>query len=92
MSDPAERITQVCNEIRELLLRKNTKYGNSALEPSRIFSKADAVEQIKVRIDDKLTRIRNSGLDGAEDTLLDLIGYLILLRVALTNDFKPAGF
>jgi hypothetical protein len=37
-----------------MLLSKNASYGNSALEPVRIFSKADPVEQLKVRLDDKV--------------------------------------
>ncbi len=78
-----EMIAAECDAIKKLLLEKNAKYGNSALEPSRVFSKADAIEQIKVRIDDKLSRIRTSGTSGAdEDTEQDLIGYLVLLRVA----------
>lgn len=79
---PAEReITSVCLEVRDLLLRKNTAYGNSALEPARIFSRADPIEQLLVRIDDKLTRLQR-GQNDDEDTELDLIGYLVLLRVA----------
>ena len=70
-------IAQVCDEVKELLLSKNRKYGNSALCPRRIFSKASPVEQILVRLDDKLARIETSGLsvngEGVvdEDTLLD---------------------
>jgi hypothetical protein len=76
-------ISDACDKIKKLLLEKNRKYGNSALSPKRIFSKSCATEQLKVRIDDKLSRIANTGLDGAdEDTLQDLIGYLILLMVA----------
>jgi hypothetical protein len=68
-------------EIREFLISKNQAYGNSAVEPVRVFSKADAVEQIRVRIDDKISRLMRGRADG-EDTELDLLGYLILLRVA----------
>lgn len=76
-------IAKECDGIKELLLSKNKKYGNSALEPNRIFSKSDSIEQIRVRIDDKLSRIRTTGNDvDGEDTEQDLIGYLILLRVA----------
>ena len=79
-----EDIEIVCNSIKDLLISKNKKYGNSALEPKRIFSQSDAMEQIKVRIDDKLSRIATSGTEGAdEDTLQDLIGYLVLLKVAM---------
>ena len=81
-----ENVTKVCDEIKNLLITKNAAYGNSALDPVRIFSKASTTEQILVRIDDKLSRIRTSGLATAgiisEDTVMDLIGYLILLRVS----------
>jgi len=58
-------------------------YGDSAVNPVRIFSKASAEEQINVRIDDKLSRIlRGEEIENVpEDTELDLIGYLILKRV-----------
>jgi hypothetical protein len=85
----AQLIEQECDALKALLLAKNAKYGDSASNPIRIFSKASPVEQILVRIDDKLSRIARSGfamkasdLVGAdEDTVKDLIGYLILLRV-----------
>lgn len=83
MPTPAEMIAAECDALKALLLEKNRKYGNSALEPRRIFSKASAIEQICVRIDDKLSRIANgNGFLGDEDTTQDLLGYLILLRVA----------
>ena len=66
-----------------MLLSKNKAYGDSALEPDNIFSKLDNAQAICARIDDKLSRIKNNGLDDAtEDTLDDLIGYLILLKIA----------
>ena len=68
--------------ITAVLLEKNRKYGDSALCPARIFSSADPVEQLRVRIDDKLSRIRSSQGDDQEDTELDLLGYLVLLRCA----------
>ena len=76
-------IKWTCNEIRDLLIRKNKAYGDSALEPDNIFSKLDNAQAICARIDDKLSRIKNVGLDDkTEDTLDDLIGYLILLKIA----------
>ena len=83
MSDTAALIAKICDDIRDLLLRKNQAYGNSALEPIRVFSKASSCEQILVRIDDKLNRIKQGAniLSEDEDVLQDLIGYLILLKV-----------
>jgi hypothetical protein len=75
-------VTKVLENIKEILLEKNRKYGDSALNPSRIFAKSDAVEQINVRIDDKLQRIQNRQDDEDEDVTTDLMGYLVLLKIA----------
>ena len=80
--DTQTAIIKKCDELKALLLEKNRKYGNSALEPARIFSKASKEEQILVRIDDKLNRIKNRQQDEDEDVIMDLAGYLILLMVA----------
>jgi hypothetical protein len=80
--DAQQIIAQICDEIKSMLLEKNRKYGNSALEPIRVFSKADAKEQIRVRIDDKLSRLRSLQQDETEDVISDLIGYLVLLKVS----------
>lgn len=79
-------IATTCDEIKELLLEKNRKYGDSALSPLRVFSKCDPVEAILVRMDDKLSRIRTSDPEDAEDAYLDLLGYLVLHRVALMQE------
>lgn len=78
-------IEKECDAIKKLLLEKNSKYGNSALDPVRIFSKACAAEQLLVRIDDKLSRIKRGAglLSNDEDVLSDLIGYLVLLKISL---------
>jgi hypothetical protein len=83
MSDPKmqELITLECERIANFLLEKNKAYGNSAAEPIRIFSKADPLAQIDIRIDDKLSRIAKGAEFPGDDTELDLIGYLILKRV-----------
>lgn len=76
-----EAIIQVLDEVRDMLLAKNAAYGNSALAPLRVFSRAPPDEQLRVRIDDKLSRLARGSVDGTEDTVLDLLGYLVLLRV-----------
>ena len=78
------RIEEVMEEVRVMLLAKNEQYGDSALSPNRIFSKASTDEQIKVRIDDKLNRLMlgNDSMESDEDVIKDLIGYLILLLVS----------
>lgn len=81
-------IAEECDAIKDMLIAKNKAYGNSALEPVRIFSNASAQEQILVRIDDKLSRL-GRGIDVGdvpEDTVSDLIGYLILLKVSRASE------
>lgn len=78
-----ELIAKECDSIKELLLEKNKKYGNSVMAPKRIFSKQDSVEQIKVRIDDKLSRIMNIGTNpdaDIDDNIKDLIRLLNLIK------------
>tara|TARA_Y100000593_G_C4114748_1_gene239683 strand:+ start:83 stop:526 length:444 start_codon:yes stop_codon:yes gene_type:complete len=79
-----QEIVTICDDIKALLVSKNRKYGNSALEPVRIFSQSLPTEQICVRIDDKLSRIaKGAGLLATdEDVINDLIGYLVLLKIA----------
>ena len=78
-------IISKCDAVKSLLLEKNAAYGDSALEPVRVFSRATPIEQILVRLDDKLSRItRGGGIVGDdEDVIQDIIGYLILLQIAL---------
>ena len=74
-----------------LLSEKNKAYCDSAVKPFNIFSKGNAVDSLCARIDDKIMRIKNKGInDQTEDTVSDLIGYLILLKIALkeNNDTK----
>lgn len=83
-ADFAWHLDKVTKSITDLLKEKNAAYGNTALSPLGIFSKLGAAEAIKARIDDKLARIANKGLnDDTEDTARDLIGYLLLLLMAI---------
>jgi hypothetical protein len=77
-----QAITQVLDGMKGLLIEKNKRYGNSALKPLRVFSKAAADEGIKVRLDDKLNRIIQSGGDIRKNDVADLMGYLALFAVS----------
>jgi hypothetical protein len=83
-----EDVKVVLKKIEEMLISKNKHYGDSALDPIRIFSKAPTEEQIRVRIDDKLKRIDNCGNMDPEDSIDDLIGYLVLLKIAQRRESK----
>tara|TARA_R110002012_G_scaffold83375_1_gene209851 strand:+ start:55 stop:456 length:402 start_codon:yes stop_codon:yes gene_type:complete len=87
MKDTEQLIEEMCDSMKELLLQKNRSYGDSATNPSNVFSKGSPVDSICARIDDKLMRIQNKGInDKTEDTVSDLIGYLILLKVAILKE------
>lgn len=76
------KVSYVLKGIEEMLVAKNKKYGNSALEPSNVFSKLPAKEGLLLRIDDKLKRIANGSYENDdEDVINDLIGYLVLLKI-----------
>ena len=80
-------IKEISQEVTDLLLEKNDAYGDSALYPVGIFSKGNAVDSLCARLDDKLMRIKSRGItDATEDTVQDLIGYLILLKIAIHNN------
>jgi hypothetical protein len=74
------KISAVCEAMKRFLQSKNKKYGNSALDPFRICSKADATQQILIRMDDKLNRISHSQKLRKND-FVDLIGYGLLLMI-----------
>ena len=80
------RLDRAAKKITDLLKSKNKAYGNTALNPTNIFSKLSSTEAICARIDDKLARISNKGIhDETEDTVDDLIGYLFLLKMSKDN-------
>lgn len=84
MSEETEKnIDVVCTAVAEMLKAKNKKYGDSALTPIHIFSKAPAGEQIRTRLDDKMSRVINS--DNGElrkNDVSDIVGYLVLLCIS----------
>ena len=79
------KIWKTCHEIAHMLIDKNISYGNSALEPARIFSTADSTEQLKVRIDDKLNRVKNNQGYAGDNDIDDLIGYVVLYKIAKSS-------
>ena len=88
MSESEMKISGVCDDIKELLIHKNRTSVYSALKPCRVFSKSSPVEQLLVRIDDKLNRIMKGAglLANDEDVVNDLIGYLVLLKIGMNDE------
>ena len=76
-----DKIAKVFNGMRDLVLEKNKRYGDSALNPIKCFSKVSADESIRIRLDDKLKRIMNAS-EIRKNDVADIIGYLSLLCVS----------
>ena len=81
-------IVRVCTGISLMLQDKNVAYGDSALDPVRIFSKSNAIEQLLVRVDDKLSRFARGTEYPGDNDIDDLIGYLVLLKIAKERNEK----
>lgn len=85
-TDFQKTLDVVLADLREFLLEKNRAYGDSASNPIRVFSRASAVEQIDVRIDDKISRLARGHEYPGDDTVRDLLGYLILREVVCERE------
>ena len=83
-----DKITTLMTNFEEFLKEKNKKYGDSALQPLGIFSKLDATNSILIRLDDKLSRIKN-GDKLLKNDVSDMFGYLALLMI--DNDWLEFG-
>lgn len=82
LSKSQESIMEICDSMKDLLLYKNEKYGDSALRPNNIFYKGDSTNSIKIRLDDKIGRIKNCEQTRIND-VADVIGYCILLLISI---------
>jgi len=77
------KIREKCDQIKKMLLAKNKQYGDSVINPIRLFSKSNPKEQVRVRIDDKLNRLiqGDESIESDLDIYYDLVGYLVLLII-----------
>lgn len=82
LSKSQESIMKICDSMKDLLLYKNQKYGDSALHPNNIFYKGDSTNSIKIRLDDKIGRIKNCEQIRIND-VADVIGYCTLLLISI---------
>lgn len=87
LTESQKKIVEVCDSMKDLLLYKNQKYGDSALNPNNIFYKGNSTNSIKIRLDDKIGRIKNCEETRIND-VADVIGYCTLLLVSIGADKK----
>lgn len=72
------------SKLYETITEKNQRYGDAALNPMKIFINTSESDLIKIRLQDKLSRIKSAFIDNNidnEDALFDVIGYLVLLEI-----------
>lgn len=78
------KIKEITDAMKDLLLYKNQKYGDSALKPKGIFYKGDGTNSILIRLDDKLGRvISNKEEKPRVNDVADIIGYCTLLLISM---------
>lgn len=77
-----QSVNRITGDIANLLILKNKAYGDSALNPVRVFSKASRMEQLYTRLDDKLSRVQKGHEYPGDDTIRDIIGYCTLILIA----------
>lgn len=77
-----QSVRRITDQTANILIEKNLAYGNSALDPIQVFSNVDRMEQLFVRLDDKLSRVKRGHEYPGDDTIRDIIGYCTLILIA----------
>jgi len=81
------KISNYLDDLKDKLIKKNDDYGDSLHNPISVFHKGGKINGILARLDDKLNRVKSVGItDETEDTVEDLIGYLVHLKVMLNEN------
>lgn len=84
ISDTQRKLMDVLDGMKSLLLYKNRKYGDSAINPKKVFYKGDTTNSILIRLDDKIGRIMSNTDDRPRvNDVADIIGYCTLLLVSM---------
>jgi hypothetical protein len=79
-----QKIHEIMGAMKDLLLYKNQKYGDSAINPKKIFYKGDSTNSILIRLDDKLGRIMSNTEEKPRvNDVADIIGYCTLLLISM---------
>ena len=82
---PTQRkINEILEAMTDLLLYKNQKYGDSAINPKKIFYKGDSTNSILIRLDDKIGRVMSNTEEKPRvNDVADIIGYCTLLLISM---------
>lgn len=84
LSPTQQKIHEIMGAMKDLLLYKNQKYGDSAINPKGIFYKGDSTNSILIRLDDKIGRVMSNTEDKPRvNDVCDIIGYCTLLLISM---------
>jgi hypothetical protein len=79
-----QKIHELMGAMKDLLLYKNQKYGDSAINPKKIFYKGDSTNSILIRLDDKIGRVMSNTEEKPRiNDVCDIIGYCTLLLISM---------
>ena len=79
-----QRIHEIMGAMKDLLLYKNQKYGDSAINPKKIFYKGDSTNSILISLDDKIGRVMSNTEEKPRvNDVCDIIGYCVLLLISM---------
>lgn len=79
-------IRKIGEALLDLMEYKHRKYMGSALHPDGLFDVGSALTTIKVRMNDKFLRIKNSGGNPPVNDMSDLCGYDILYLTGMNEN------
>jgi hypothetical protein len=79
-SNTQQKIQILFSNFSEFLKEKNKRYGDSVINPVKVFSKVEPENKACIRLDEKLQRIINS-TELRKNDVSDTFGYLALLMI-----------
>ena len=83
-TDTQAKIREITDAMKDLLLYKNEKYGDSAINPKKIFYKGDSTNSVLIRLDDKIGRVMSNTEEKPRvNDVCDIIGYCTLLLISM---------
>lgn len=85
-----QTIRKACQDLADLLVKKNQDYGNSVQEQFQEYGPVS----LHIRLDDKLRRLKqlettgkiNVKTESKQETMIDLAGYAILGLLCLSSE------
>jgi hypothetical protein len=82
LTDTQQKIDRLFFNFSEFLKEKNKRYGDSVINPVKVFSKVEPTNKACIRLDEKLQRIMNNDTgELRKNDVADTFGYLALLMI-----------